>query len=425
MSALCRDCLHELADAEPRRCPQCHSPRLIRHAELFALPIAHLDCDAFYASVEKRDRPELRDKPVLVGGGQRGVVSTACYVARSFGVRSAMPMFKALKACPQAVVVRPDMAKYARVAKDVRAMMETLTPLVEPLSLDEAFLDLTGTERLHKHAPAHALAALAQRIERDIGITVSIGLSYNKFLAKVASELDKPRGFAAIGRAEAKTFLAGQPVTIIPGVGPAMAKALGDAGILTAGDVQKTALRDMVKKFGSMGEWLHGLAQGEDRRRISPDGERKSISAETTFNEDISSVQELSRILWRLCEKVHARARAQEFGGRTIALKLKTADFQSLTRRKQAPKPTQSADILYEHGLQMLRAEATGARYRLIGIGLADLVPAAQCDQPDLFSEQPVKKLAAERAVDAVRAKFGAAAIAKGRGLPQMRRKDS
>jgi DNA polymerase IV len=425
MSALCRDCLHEVAESEPRRCPACNSPRLAKHAELQQLSIAHLDCDAFYASVEKRDRPELRDLPVIVGGGTRGVVSTACYVARSYGVRSAMPMFKALKACPKAVVIRPDMAKYARVAQDVRAQMEALTPLVEPLSLDEAFMDLSGTERLHKHAPAHSLAALAQRIERDIGITVSIGLSYNKFLAKVASELDKPRGFAVIGRAEAKTFLAGQPVTIIPGVGPAMAGALGRAGILTAGDVQRVSLRDMVKQFGSMGEWLHGLAQGEDRRRISPDGERKSISAETTFHEDISSVPELSRILWRLCEKVHARAKSQELGGRTIALKLKTADFQSLTRRKQPPRPTQSADILYEAGLQMLRAEAIGGRYRLIGIGLADLVPGAQCDLPDLFSEQPVKKLAAERAVDAVRAKFGASAIAKGRGLPASRRKDS
>jgi DNA polymerase-4 len=416
MTGFCRDCLHDASETA-RRCAHCHSPRIKRHAELDALSIAHIDCDAFYASVEKRDNPDIRDKPVIVGGGKRGVVSTACYVARSFGVRSAMPMFKALKACPQAVVVRPDMAKYARVAREVRAAMEALTPLVEPLSLDEAFLDLTGTERLHKQSAARSLARLAQKIEREIGITVSVGLSYNKFLAKVASELDKPRGFAAIGKTEAVAFLAGQPATILPGVGPRMAQALGKAGFVSIGDIQKADLKEMMAKFGSTGQWLHNLSWGRDGRAISPDGERKSVSAETTFDSDLGDAATLKKILWTLCEKVHARCRSQRTGGRTVTLKLKTADFQTVTRQCRAPRPTQSADVMYECGLNLLRPELGAAKYRLIGIGVSDLVEAEACDQGDLFSEEPRKKLGAERAMDAVRAKFGAKAIAKGRGL--------
>lgn len=417
MSALCRDCLAMLAEPAVKRCPHCHSVRIRRHEELEQLSIAHLDCDAFYAAVEKRDRPELRDKPVIIGGGKRGVVSTACYVARSFGVRSAMPMFKALKACPQAVVIHPNIGKYAQVAREVRAKMEALTPLVEPLSLDEAFLDLTGTERLHKQCPARTLTELALTIEREIGITVSVGLSYNKFLSKVASELDKPRGFGLIGKKEAVSFLAGQPATILPGVGPRMAQALGKAGIVSIGDLQRAELKELIVKFGTTGQWLHNLSWGRDTRAISPDGDRKSISAETTFDSDLGEAATLQKILWSLCEKVHARCRAQESGGRTITLKLKTSDFKTITRRCQAPRPTQSADVIYECGLNLLRPELGAAQYRLIGIGLSDLIEAQACDQSDLFSEAPRKKLSAERAMDVVRQKFGAKAIAKGRSL--------
>lgn len=417
MTSLCRDCLTNFADTTVKRCPNCQGARIKTHVELPTLSIAHLDCDAFYAAVEKRDRPDLRDKPVIVGGGKRGVVSTACYVARSFGVRSAMPMFKALKACPHAIVIKPDMAKYARVARQVRTFMEELTPLVEPLSLDEAFLDLSGTERLHKRNAATSLAALAQHIEAQLEITVSVGLSFNKFLAKVASELDKPRGFAVIGQSEAVAFLSGHPVTILPGVGPRMAQSFGKAGIISIGDLQRADLRDLSQKFGATGSWLYSLAHGRDDRTVSPDGDAKSISAETTFDADIRDETELSRILWSLCERIHARCKARGIGGRTVTLKLKTADFESLTRRKQAPRPTQSADIFYECGQALLRPELGRAKYRLIGIGVSDLVEAAACDQADLFSQGSVKKLQAERAMDKVRAKFGAKAIAKGRGL--------
>ena len=194
--------------AAPTAAPSCGSPRLVRHPELAHLAIAHVDCDAFYAAIEKRDNPALRDKPLIVGGGHRGVVATACYIARTYGVRSAMPMFEARRLCPHAEVVRPDMAKYAAAGREVRARMLDLTPLVEPLSIDEAFLDLSGTARLHGLAPAKTLARFAKRVEAEIGITVSIGLSHNKFLAKVASDLDKPRGFSVLGAGEAAAFLA-------------------------------------------------------------------------------------------------------------------------------------------------------------------------------------------------------------------------
>ena len=207
MDTLCRDC-GARPPADAGTCPGCGSSRLVRHGALHDLTIAHLDCDAFYAAIEKRDRPELRDVPVIVGGRHRGVVAACCYVARTYGVHSAMPMFQALRACPEATVIKPDMKKYVAVGRAIRAMMQELTPLVEPLSIDEAFMDLSGTSSLHGASPAQSLAALALRVEETHRITVSIGLSYNKFLAKIASDLDKPRGFSVIGRAEARSFLA-------------------------------------------------------------------------------------------------------------------------------------------------------------------------------------------------------------------------
>src|SRR3989440_3358237 len=198
MPGFCRDCRRD-APEQAARCSSCGSPRLLRHAEIDTLAIAHVDCDAFYATIEKRDDPTLADKPVIVGGGQRGVVLTACYVARTFGVRSAMPMFEARRLCPHASVVGPDMEKYARVGRQVRELMFKLTPLVEPVSIDEAFMDLSGTALLHGMSPAKALASFAGEVETSLGITVSIGLSSNKFLAKIASDLDKPRCFAVLG----------------------------------------------------------------------------------------------------------------------------------------------------------------------------------------------------------------------------------
>ncbi len=384
---------------------------------MFDLAIAHIDCDAFYAAVEKRDDPSLADKPVIIGGGKRGVVATACYVARTFGVRSAMPMFKALKACPHAVVIRPDIRKYAEVSRRIRAFMEETTPLVQPLSLDEAFLDLGGTERVHKQPPAVTLAKLALRIERELGVTASVGLSFNKFLAKLASDLDKPRGFAAIGRAEAIGFLAERPVTAVFGVGKAFAETLNADGIATLGQVQAMDEAALMKRYGSMGRHLWRMANAQDSRAVDPDSDAKGISGETTFGADVADAQELERILWAQCERVSARAKAAGQGGATVTLKMKRADFRIVTRRVSLPGPTMLAETMFREAKRMMGPLADGTPYRLVGVGLSNLADADLCDRFDLFKADEKKAADVEHAIDAVRAKLGAKAIVKGRSL--------
>lgn len=416
---LCRDCLsdHDGDAGEPRRCPACGSPRLLRHPERDSLSLAHIDCDAFYAAIEKRDDPSLMDKPVIIGGGKRGVVSTACYIARTYGVRSAMPMFKALKACPEAIVVKPDMAKYVAVGRQVRRLMQELTPLVEPISIDEAFLDLSGTELLHHASPAVTLARFAKRIEAEIGITVSVGLSYAKFLAKVASDMDKPRGFSVIGRAEAVAFLATKPVGLIPGVGQASAAKLAEAGFRLIGDLSDAPVDKLFRLAGKDGPRLKNLANGIDPRRVTPDRETKSVSSETTLDVDLSRFEELEPVLWRLCEKTSKRLKHQELAGRTITLKLKTAEFHSITRASRLPEPTQLAARLFAAGRDLLRRECTGARYRLIGIGASDLAGPDEADHGDLADVATPRLKAMEGALDALRTRFGDAAIGRGLSL--------
>ncbi|MGB0660476.1 MAG: DNA polymerase IV [Mangrovicoccus sp.] len=416
MSALCRDCLSQIAQA--RRCPNCGSPRVLAHAELFSLSIAHMDCDAFYASVEKRDNPELRDKPVIVGGGRRGVVSTACYIARTKGVRSAMPMFQALKLCPEAVVVKGRMSAYVEVSRQIRAMMEELTPAIEPLSLDEAFLDLTGTARLHGAPPAVLLAGLVKRMQDELGISGSIGLSHNKFLAKLASDLDKPRGFAVIGAAETMDFLAEQPVRRIWGVGPSGQASLEAAGIRNFSDLRRWDQKQLIQRFGSMGERLYHLARGEDRRKVSRDSRAKSISNETTFHEDTADPDLLQGHLWRMAEKVADRAKAKELAGHVITLKLKRADHRLITRRLALRGSTQLAHVIFATGQQLLAQIDQPGPWRLLGLGLSDLGPADDADRvSDLLEPEAKIKSQAERAVDEIRAKFGSDAILSGRSL--------
>lgn len=419
MTTLCRDCGRALEEpgGPLRRCPACGSPRLLRHPELDQLAIAHIDCDAFYASIEKRDDPDLRDRPVIVGGGRRGVVSAACYVARTYGVRSAMPMFKALKLCPDAVVIPPNMAKYRREGLRVRELMLALTPLVEPLSIDEAFLDLSGTERLHHGTPAMSLVRLARRIEQEVGITVSIGLSYNKFLAKVASDLDKPRGFAVIGRTEALEFLRDRPVGLIWGVGQALQKKLAADGIVTVGDLQQRQELELVARYGSIGHRLYRFARGEDDRRVDPDAPTKSISAETTFDRDLADPAALKAELWPLCETVSGRLKRHGFAAHTVTLKLKTAEFRQLTRSRRLDSPTQLAETLYRVGEAMLAAEADGRKFRLIGIGGSELEDPGKADQPDLLDPGAGRRAKVEQAIDAVRAKLGPDSVIKGRSL--------
>ncbi len=416
MPSLCRDCLATFDAA--RRCPACGRPRILSHPELFDLTVAHMDCDAFYASVEKRDDPSLRDKPVIIGGGRRGVVSTACYIARIRGVRSAMPMFQALKLCPDAVVVKGRMDRYVEVSRAIREMMDDLTPVVEPLSLDEAFMDLSGTQRLHGAPPAVMLAALVRRMETELGLSGSIGLSHNKFLAKVASDLDKPRGFSVIGKAETVEFLRHRPVSLIWGVGRQTMASLERAGIRTFADLHRWEKEDLIARFGGMGERLWHLARGEDYRRVSATAPVKSISNETTFGEDTANVDVLDGHIWRLAEHVADRAKARDMAGRVVTLKVKQANHRIITRRTSLDEPTQIADRLYRVARGLFDQVADKGPFRLIGVGLSHLGPAGNADTGgDLLDPQARTRAEAERAADRIRAKFGHDAILKGRAL--------
>lgn len=410
----CRDCLSLQKLAASRRCSSCGSPRLMRHAELYKLSLAHVDCDAFYASVEKRDNPDIRDKPVIIGGGTRGVVSTACYIARIHGVRSAMPMFKALEACPEAVVIKPNMEKYSRVGREVRQLMYDLTPLVEPISIDEAFLDLDGTERLHRAPAALVLARFAKRVEEEVGISISVGLSYCKYLAKVASDLQKPRGFSVIGAAEAQDFLRDKPVGMIWGVGKAFNSKLESDGIRTIGQLQTMDEGSLMKAYGTMGQRLFRLSRGQDSRKVEPEHDMKSVSAETTFNKDLSQAADLVPVLRALSEKVSYRLKAGDIAGRTVILKLKTQDFKLRTRNRQLADPTQLADRIFRTGLQLLEKELDGTKFRLLGIGLGELSTDDRADPPDLVDTQATKRAVAESAIDKVRTKFGRQAVETG-----------
>jgi DNA polymerase-4 len=411
MLGFCRDCF---ADASARdRCDVCGSPRLVRHPETDRLAIAHIDCDAFYAAIEKRDDPSLADKPLIVGGGRRGVVSTACYIARTFGVRSAMPMFKALALCPQAIVVRPNMAKYVEVGREVRRRMLELTPIVEPLSIDEAFLDLSGTERLHGMSPARALARLARQVENELGITVSVGLSANKFLAKVASDLDKPRGFSVLSPHEAPTFLAPRPVSFIWGIGKASEERLKRDGFSSIADLQSADETDLMRRYGIEGQRLWRLSRGIDARQVTPEREAKTVSSETTFNSDIAELHPLERHLWLLSETVSGRLKTRGIAGTTVTVKLKTADFRLRTRATTLASATALAETIFDAGRHLLQREADGTRYRLIGIGISNLIEAGDAEI-DLI-ETGIRRIdAREKAIDRLREKFGSAAVVRG-----------
>jgi DNA polymerase-4 len=389
---------------------------MVRHEELFALTVAHIDCDAFYASVEKARRPELADMPVIVGGGERGVVTTACYIARLTGVRSAMPMFKALKLCPDAVVIKPDMAAYASVARKMREMMLRLTPLVQPLSIDEAALDLSGTEALHGAPAAVVLSRFAREVERALNITISIGLARNRLLAKLAAGRDKPRGFGVLG-SEAAAVLAPEPVGILPGVGPALEKRLAALGITRVGQLQALDARKAMWLLGEDGVSLVRRAQGEDARSVDPVGVARSISAETTFGTDLKELADLERQLWRLCERLARRLREKNFAAVGVVLKLKTARFASRTRTMRLPQPTALPDTLFESAARMLAREADGTAFRLIGVGASGLAPLAAADAGDLADPDAARRKARQAAIDGLRERFGSGVIGRGRGF--------
>lgn len=417
--AICRDCGASQTGARqpPGRCEVCASPRILAHAELHDLAIAHIDCDAFYASVEKRERPELANKPVIVGGQKRGVVAACCYIARLKGVHSAMPMFQARKACPDAVIIPPDMELYRRVGRQIRGMMLNVTPLVEPLSVDEAFLDLGGTERLHGSSPAQTLARLITRIEDEVGVTASVGLSHNKFLAKLASDMDKPRGFQVIGRAETLGLLAPMPVGAIWGVGKMLKAKLQRSGIKTIGQLAQIGEAELIKQYGVIGGRLAHLSKGLDARAVNPHGNAKSVSAETTFSKNMKDVKALNGRLWPLCETVARRLKARDLAAKTVTLKLKTSGFQILTRSRSLAAPTQLAEVLFRQLRPLLEKEADGRSFRLIGIGASGFAETQDADLPDLLDNRVENYAKVENAMNAVRDKFGAPAIKKGRSL--------
>jgi DNA polymerase IV len=406
MPTLCRDCAH-VSDAATSSCAACHSPRLLTHRSWDKLHIAHVDCDAFYAAVEKRDDPTLHSKPVIVGGGRRGVVSTCCYIARLYGVRSAMPMFKALAACPDAVVIKPNMAKYKEVSHQLRVLMTELTPLVEPISIDEAFLDLSGTDRVHHAPPAVTLVHFQNRVTVQLGITVSIGLAPNKFLAKFASDMHKPRGFCVIDTAEAPALLAPLAVDRLPGVGAASARKLAARNIRTIADVQAMDERGAMALLGEDGRRLFARAWGNDVRAVTPDHVRKSISSERTLETDVADHDILEGHLRAAADRVGADLRAKGLSASRISLKLKTSNFRLLSRSITLPTPTCSTAVILRAVLPMLAAMADGTRYRLIGVSVEiaegmDAMPELALDNRDS------RRLALEQAVDTLRGKHGA-----------------
>ncbi len=412
--SLCRDCgAWPLGEAVT--CPHCRGPRILRHPELLNLTTAHIDCDAFFASVEKRDRPELAGRPVIIGGGTRGVVTTACYIARMDGVASAMPMYKARKLCPQAVVIRPEMAKYAAAARQIRALMQTLTPAVQALSIDEAALDLAGTQALHGAPPAVVLARLATRIEAELGVTVSIGLAANRMLAKIAAGQDKPRGFAVLG-ADAPARLAPMFVGVLPGVGPVQQKRLAALGITRVGQLQALDGTGAARLLGAEAASLIARAHGQDARRVSPHEGAKSISAESTFDTDITDPTALEAVLWRLAERLAKRLRGQGYAAGGVVLKLKTARFVSRTRAGRLPLPSALPDRLFDAARALLAREADGTAFRLIGIGASGLVDLAQGDCGDLADPDAPRLVARQGAIDALRGRFGDGVIGTGRG---------
>ncbi|MGB0541448.1 MAG: DNA polymerase IV [Hyphomicrobiales bacterium] len=413
---VCRECFKTFNEKK-EFCNKCYSANLVSNNEIENLNIAHVDCDAFYAAIEKRDNPKYKNFPIIIGGGKRGVVATACYIARTRGVKSAMPMYKALKLCPDAIIIKPNMQKYKKASKVINNLMKEITPLVEPLSLDEAFLDLSGTSRLHKKIPAVLLAELSKKIQKKVGISVSIGLSYNKFLSKICSDIDKPRGFSIINRLEAQSFLKDKPVEVIWGVGNTLKNRLNNDGIRTIGQIREMDCNELIVKYGSIGSHIHKLSNAEDTREIKPFRKVKSISHETTFEKDTNDEVFLKKILWSLCEKVSDRAKEKGLGGSTINLKIKTKDFKLISRSVTIEEPTQIAEIIFQTSKLLLFREIKKNKFRLLGVGLSNLKDSEICDLYDLINTNSNKEKNIEFAIDAIRDRYGVNLIKKGRSI--------
>ena len=376
VDAHCRLCRHvQPFVSRASVCACCGGRQWLSHPDLADLTIAHIDCDAFYANVEKRERPEWQDKPLIVGGRQRGVVTTACYVARMYGVRSAMPMFEARARCPKAVIVKPRMKLYRDVGLEIRNAMRRLSPKVQPVSIDEAYVDLSNAQRLHGKAPFEVLMDFQDWVAQTVGLTISIGLAHNKLLAKIASDLEKPRGFSVLGPSDGQSFLADKPVRILWGIGPSFAKSLARRGILKVGDISRFSEAELNEQFGTMGPRLAAYARAEDPRHVRTREPTKSISAESTFGTDLSKWSDLQPQLARLAGRVASRAQRSTKPGWVVTVKLKTEDFQTFTRRQKLPNPTYDEATLLAAAEALLRGELGRGPFRLLGLGLSDFSP--------------------------------------------------
>ncbi len=372
--------------------------------------IIHLDMDAFYASVEQRDRPELRGRAVVVGGSAegRGVVSAASYEARRFGIRSAMPAVRAKRLCPQAVFLRVDTPKYASVSREVMQILQDVTPLVEPLSLDEAFLDVTGSQALLGDAVGIA-RTLKARIREELELTASVGVAVNKLLAKLASDLEKPDGFVVVPEGREAEFIAPLPISRLWGVGPATAARPEAVGLRTIGQVAQCPATLLRAQLGNQAEGLQQLARGLDDRPVVPDQEAKSISSETTFAEDTDDAEFLYRVLLELADDVGERLRKARRVARTVSLKLRFPDFTTLSRDATLSEPTVAGLVIYEQArLLLARANPRGRKVRLIGVGVTNLAAERQLA---LFDEAPRRVERAEQAMDELRERFGHDAV--------------
>ena len=387
--------------------------------------ILHVDMDAFYASVEQRDRPELRGMPVVVGGDVRGVVAAASYEARKFGIRSAMPMREAERRCPDLIRLPVRMSRYKVVSEEVFAIFREITPLVEGLSLDEAFLDVTDSQNLLGSADRIAVA-VKERIRRQTGLTASVGVAPNKLVAKIASDLDKPDGLVLVTADNLQAILDPLPVRVIPGIGPATGKQLVDAGIRSIAELRAAPNRVLEPIFGRYTRRTRERAAGIDDRPVVPSRPEKSMSAEETFPSDLTERQDLHRELLRLCERTSARLRARSLAAGTVQLKVRQSDFTTFTRQHVLRPPGNSTDSVFNIARQLLDnwlCDFPGARVRLLGVGGSELTPAGQGDLFDTGNGQS-RRMGAEldRTVDEIRGRFGDASLGRARVLgPRLR----
>jgi DNA polymerase-4 len=380
--------------------------------------------DAFYASIEQRDRPDLRGRPVVVGADPRGrgVVSTASYEARRYGVRSAMPIGEAARRCPHAVFLPVDMEKYRRVSAEIMAILDGFSPLVEALSVDEAFVDLTGTERLFGD-PAETVARIKTRIRAETGLTASAGLAANKFVAKVASDLRKPDGLVVVPPGTEAAFLAPLPVERLWGVGRRTAEELADLGIRTIGQLQQISAATLAPRFGRHGADLRELAFGRDERTVEPWSAPKSMGAETTFGEDCRDVEVLRTTLRGHAERVARELRHGGYAAARVTLKLRFGDFRTVTRAA-AGEPTQDGLELFRRSLVLLERERIAEPVRLIGLS-ASALGAAGTGQLPLLDPAAVRRERLARVVDTLAERYGDDVVVPGRLLERRRRRPS